>query len=419
MAATREWRGLLAEDFATETAAPSSAGFAPDDDHTAALERGGFTEFLRGHRIGPLTVVVNDTHRMTDTRAFLAALISAVDRTFSADKRPELRMLVAAGSHKSDRLERAGHEERMAAPFIKRFTEILWHDADDKSRLVDIGGFEINRWMSEHGSYIGCGSAEPHYFAGVTGAHKTLTVGVMSRAAIEKNHAGAMRPEATGFALAGNPIHEGVVAALNALEASRARLFAVNQVLVGDHVIGVTAGSPLAALAEAVPLVRSVFGYHVDVPLDLVVACVDPPLDRDLYQADKGIKNTEAGVRDGGVLIVDAACVRGIGIDHFVGLLERAPTYVDAMLIISGRGYRLGDHKAVKIRALRDNRNVRLAVVSQNLDRGLARVLGMEIFPSRADAAAWARGLLAAESAAKPRALVVEDAGNLTLETAR
>jgi nickel-dependent lactate racemase len=304
----------------------------------------------------------------------------------------------------------------MAAPFIKRFTEILWHDADDNDRLVDIGDFELNRWMSEHGTYVGCGSAEPHYFAGVTGAHKTLTVGVMSRAAIQRNHAAAMLPEATGFALAGNPIHDGVVGALAALEASRARLFALNQVLVGGRVIGVTAGHPLAALAEAVPLVREVFGHRVARPFDLVVACVDPPLDRDLYQADKGIKNSEAGVRDGGVLILDATCARGVGIDHFVGLLERAPTYVDAMLIVSGRGYRLGDHKAVKLRALRDNRNVRLAVVSKHLDAGLARVLGMQIFPRRADAAAWARDLLAAPASSKPRALVVADAGNLTLE---
>ena len=417
MTGQAEWPALLATAFDVGVAAPAAPANAVDDDHDAALERAGFDDFLRGHHIGPLTLVVNDTHRMTETRPFLSALIAAVDRVFPSSKRPELRMLVAAGTHKSDKLERAGHEERMAAPFIKRFTEIAWHDCDDKDRLADVGGFELHRWMSEHGSYVACGSAEPHYFAGVTGAHKTLTVGVMSRAAIEKNHAGAMLPEATGFALAGNPVHEGVVAALQALESSRARLFAVNQVLVGGRVVGLTAGQPLQALADALPLVRTVFGHRVQKPFDLVVACVDAPLDRDLYQADKGIKNTEAGVRDGGVLILDATCRRGVGIDHFVGLLERAPTYVDAMLILSGRGYRLGDHKAVKLRALRDNRNVRLGVVSRYLDPNLSGVLGMQIFASRADAASWANDLLRKGGASKPRALIVADAGNLTLET--
>jgi hypothetical protein len=414
-----EWRSLLAPALDVEAAAPVAPVGDADDDHEAALARARFDDFLRGHALGPITIVVNDTHRMTETRPFLSALLTAVDRVFPADRRPELRMLVAAGTHKSDRMERSAHEERMAAPFLKRFTEIAWHDSDDETQLRDVGGFELHRWMSEHGTYVACGSAEPHYFAGVTGAHKTLTVGVMSRADIEKNHAGAMQAEATGFALDGNPIHEGVVAALRALEASRARLFALNQLLVGGRVIGLSAGSPLSALHAAVPLVRTVFGHRVSEPFDCVVACVGPPLDRDLYQADKGIKNTEAGVRDGGVLILDAACARGVGIDHFLGLLRGAPTYVDAMLIISGRGYRLGDHKAVKLRALRDNRHVRLAVVSPHLDAALAPVLGMEIFKTRADAATWARGLLGSTSAnSKPRALVVEDAGNLTLEAA-
>ena len=81
--------------------------------------------------------MVNDTHRLTETRPFLAALIATVDRVFPAEKRPELRMLVAAGTHKSDRLERAGHEERMAAPFLKRFVEIAWHDADAPACVPD------------------------------------------------------------------------------------------------------------------------------------------------------------------------------------------------------------------------------------------------------------------------------------------
>ena len=186
--------------------------------------------------------------------------------------------------------------------------------------------------------------------------------------------------------------------------------------IAGGRVIGLFAGHPLEALSQALPLVRATFGHHVSAPFDCVVACVAPPLDRDLYQADKGIKNTEVGVRDGGVLVLDAACPRGVGIDHFVTLLKSAPTFTDAMLIVSGRGYRLGDHKAVKLRALRDNRGVRLAVVSPHLDAGLAKVLGMEIFPTRAAAAAWARSSLGAAAATKPRALVVEDAGNLTLE---
>ena len=67
----------------------------------------------------------------------------------------------------------------------------------------------------------------------------------------------------------------------------------------------------------------------------------------------------------------------------------------------------------MKLRALTDNRKVRIGVVSPHLDPDLADVLGMRIFHDRADAAHWARGQL---SSARARCLIVEDAGNLTLE---
>ena len=130
-------------------------------------------------------------------------------------------------------------------------------------------------------------------------------------------------------------IEKQMVAAIRALEASKARLFALNQVIAGGRVIGLFAGHPLDALAQALPLVRATFGHRVAAPFDCVVACVAPPLDRDLYQADKGIKNTEVGVRDGGVLVLDAACSRGVGIDHFVGLLRSAPTFTDVSASIA------------------------------------------------------------------------------------
>jgi len=67
----------------------------------------------------------------------------------------------------------------------------------------------------------------------------------------------------------------------------------------------------------------------------------------------------------------------------------------------------------VKLRALTDNRKVRIGLVTPHIAPDLGNVLGMTIFRDRADAAHWARGQLAS---AKARCLVVEDAGNLTLE---
>jgi nickel-dependent lactate racemase len=390
---------------------PPAAG-EPVSIMRAALETAGVVAFVRdaGASGKPLTLIVNDGHRFTATRPFLDALFATTARGVLPSAHPRLRLLVAAGTHRSAASERHEHEERVLGPWRGRFAEIAWHDAGD-ANAVAVEGYGFHPWLAEAGYYLACGSVEPHYFAGVTGAHKTLTVGVMSRASVEANHAHAMEKEANGLRLDGNPVHEGVVRALAALERSGARLFALNQVIVAANVVAVAAGAPLEALEPLLATVRSSFGHEVSRPADLVVASVEPPLDRDLYQADKGIKNTETGVRDGGVLVVEAACSHGVGLDHFVELLRQAPTHAAAVEVVGRRGYRLGDHKAVRLRALSDTRGVRIGLVSRGIEPGLGAVLGVSVWESRERAAAWAQGLLAGSV----HGLAVEDAGNMTL----
>ena len=135
--------------------------------------------------------------------------------------------------------------------------------------------------------------------------------------------------------------------------------------------------------------------------------------------ADKGLKNTEFVVRDGGVILLDAACSHGVGITHFVELMKKAPTYAAALALVEEKGYSLGDHKAVKLRDLTEAKGVRVGVVSPTLlpqAAELEPVLQMKLFGTRREAAAWADGLLAVDAAgAAYRSLLVHDAGNLTL----
>ena len=104
---------------------------------------------------------------------------------------------------------------------------------------------------------------------------------------------------------------------------------------------------------------------------------MEAPLDRDLYQADKGLKNTEFVIRDGGIILLDASCKSGVvrisslylahthttcpspnarcsartqGISHFVELMREVKTYDEALALVEARGYNLGDHKGVKLR---------------------------------------------------------------------
>ncbi|RMD85263.1 MAG: DUF2088 domain-containing protein, partial [Candidatus Dadabacteria bacterium] len=310
--------------------------------------------------------------------------------------------------------ERRAHEQSILAGYRARFCEIRWHECEDAASLADVGPAAVHRWLAEPGLRIGVGSLEPHYFAGITGAHKTISVGAMSRAAIEENHAAAMKPEARPLVLAGNPVHEGIARAVEAIERAGGRTLALNEVIVQGALVAATAGRPLAAVEEGAPLVRRLFGYRLAAPVDLLVARVAPPLDRDFYQADKGIKNTEAAVRDGGVLLLEAECRSGVGIDHFLELLAEARSYEQALARVAERGYRLGDHKAVRLRHLTDRRRVHVGLVTRGIDPELGHTLGICVFSDPEEAAAWAREL----TGERPRALMVEDAGNTVVEVA-
>jgi len=397
--------------------APKSPGplETPEAALTEALEEAGFVEFARSAAAEgrSLTLVVNDNHRFTDTHTFLGAVIRLIDGSLEAGHRPQLRVLVAAGSHLAGADERAAHEQTMLGSHRDRIAELVWHDARSARDMREVGHNSLHRWMVEGGFYLACGSMEPHYFAGVTGGHKTLTVGVMSLASLTANHENAMSSQVRPLRLDGNPVHLGIVDALADLEDSGARLLVVNEVLVDGKMVAVTAGHPVEALHRGLETVRECFSASVSEPLDLVIARMTVPLDRDFYQAEKGIKNTECALRDEGVMVLEAECRHGVGIDHFVALLREAATHQEAVALVKARGYRLGDHKAVRLRALTDQRRVHVALVSEGVPVSVGEVLGVRIFADRAAAAAWAREIL---GHGPSRGLLVEDAGNVAVE---
>ena len=362
----------------------------------------------------PVTLVVNDPHRATGTRRALEAILRlAADRGL----RLRWRLLVATGSHTFGPAERRAHERRILGRWGASVSERDWHDARDDGRLATAGGRRLHRWVAEDRFSIGVGSLEPHYFAGVTGAHKTLTIGVLSFEDLRRNHSRAMEAGSAGLALAGNPVFDGIVETLRDLEGAGARLFAVNLIEAAGRLLGCTAGRPLAALHAGLPLARRVYARRLRAPADLIVARVAPPLDRSFYQADKGIKNVERAVRDGGVILLDAPCPDGVGIDRFLSLLRRSATHLGVVRLVEREGYVLGDHKAIRLRGLTEARGVHLGIVAPALPSAAARLLQAKHFATRAAAARWALSTLEAASIRRPvQAVIAEDAGNLTLD---
>jgi lactate racemase len=97
------------------------------------------------------------------------------------------------------------------------------------------------------------------------------------------------------------------------------------------HVTAVFAGPLPAAHDVACAHVQSTAVREVDAPYDLVVSTNGGhPLDRNLYQAVKGMAAAERIVRRGGIIIMAAACEDGIPAGGaFARLLAAARTPAD------------------------------------------------------------------------------------------
>lgn len=390
---------------------PREAQKPPLDGTTLLARLDGSPElaqFLADVEAGPRRVLlmVNDPHRSTCTREVLVALADVCGRRHAG---LAFRVIVATGTHRIGTDERDQFERATFADCGLSIGEVAWHDALDP-KLQPFCGGRVHPWLAEDEAWLAIGSVEPHYFAGLTGAHKTATIGCISRADIERNHAGALHPGSDVFRLAGNPVHEGIVAWLDSFRRNGKRVLGINELVREGQMLAVAVGDPLATLEDLLHAVRETYSHAIAEPVDLLRLEVPMPLGRSLYQADKALKNNHRAVRDGGAILLEAECPEGVGDEAFLRLLGRAPDYASACRAVELEGYRLGDHKAVKLRHLMDPaaRGVHVALVSRCLADEVARRAGLRSFPTRTEALEW---LDTAVEGSRRRALAVRDAG--------
>ncbi len=380
------------------------ARVAPSGDPKASLERIARRLSIELEDASETLVLLND-----ESRSVNPGLVACVLGTALASSK-RVKVIFARGSHPLPT-----PDEHIDAAFslldasARRSVEVSHHDAR-RSPFVEVGGMPLHRAVAETEHVLALGSVEPHYFAGWTGAHKTATIGVMGLEGIEANHEGALEPDSAPLVLDGNPVFEGVARVANALGE---RLLCVNEVRApgsdDGRMIAWSVGRWRPALEQVLPEARVAFVREVRGPFDLLVAAVEGPLGRNLYQAEKGVKNSERCVADGGAVVLHAPCPAGLGQDRFLGLLERARTHEDALRVVSEEGYRLGDHKAVKVRAL-EARGVRWHLACPGISAfpeaaARVRAAGFQLTASLEEA------LHAAGD--RKRGLLVQDAGNL------
>ena len=264
-----------------------------------------------------IVLIASDHTRPVPSKVLVPPMLAAIRR---GNPGADLTILIATGCHrgttKAELIEKFG-------PEIVENEEIVIHDCSDEANMVTIGTLpsggtlRIHRLAAEADLLISEGFIEPHFFAGFSGGRKSVLPGIAARETVYWNHNADFigDPHARTGILEGNPIHKDMIYA-----ARKAKLaFICNVVINAKHqVVGAFAGDCEQAHLAGTEFLKSLCQSEKK-PGDIVITTNNGyPLDQNIYQSVKGMTAAEATCREGGVIIMAAACNDGHGGESFM-----------------------------------------------------------------------------------------------------
>jgi lactate racemase len=280
-----------------------------------------------GDLIGPegrVAVVFPDLTRPMPNTTVLPPLLAELERAGAGPERVEL--LCATGTHR----QATGTEmEELVGAAVARRYRIHDHGSDDRGhvRVGSVDGVPVlldHRYV-DAGVRIVTGFVEPHFFAGWSGGPKAVCPGLADTATILEAHSPARLADAraTWMVTEGNPVHDFVRAATALCPPD----LSVDVTIDGDRrLTGVFAGRLPDSHVAACAFAAGTVSQSVEGRFDVVLTTNGGhPLDRNLYQAVKGMAAAERVVAPGGIIVLAAACGDGIpGDGAFARILESA-----------------------------------------------------------------------------------------------
>ena len=282
-----------------------------------------------------VVLIASDHTRPVPSKAIVPQMLAEIRR---GNPQADITILIATGCH------RGTSRDELVSKFGEEIVEkekIVVHDCD-LSPMTQIGilpsGGEciINSLVIDADLVVAEGFIEPHFFAGYSGARKSVLPGVASRQTVLANHCSEFiaDPHARTGILEDNPIHRDMVWAARAAKLA----FIVNVVIdAKKEAIFAVAGDMEAAHQAGCSFLSGLCRADAK-PADIVITTNGGyPLDQNIYQAVKGMTAAEATVRPGGVIIMLARSNDGHGGEGFYHQMADEPDIDTTLALFMSR----------------------------------------------------------------------------------
>ena len=300
-----------------------------------------------------VVIVHTDITRATPNKVLLPIILQELESA-GVDRR-RITMINGLGTHRKQTEEEL--REMLGDDIVDHY-DCIQHDAWDDENLVPFGitsrgnPVRINRTYADADLKILTGFIEPHFFAGFSGGPKGVLPAIAGFESVLSNHGYEMisHPHATWGVTQGNPIWEE----MREVALRTQPTFLVNVTMDDNRQLtGVFAGEMLQAHSAGCAFLSEHAFARVSKPFDIVITTNSGyPLDQNLYQSIKGISAAARVVREGGAIVMCAACSDGLP-DHgkYAELLERGGSPQGVLELISQPGFHEHDQWQVQIQA--------------------------------------------------------------------
>ena len=329
-----------------------------------------------------IVIITSDITRPMPTRIVLPPIMAELAQ--AGVKYDDITVVFALGNHRKH-----SEDEKKYLVGEEIYNKVRCVDSDVK-RCKMLGTtssgtpVEIFEEVAGADRIICLGNIEYHYFAGYSGGAKAIMPGVSTRAAIQANHSGMVRDAARAGAIDDNPVRQDIEEVVRFVPID----FIVNVVLdENKRIIKAVAGHHVEAHRVGCRFLDGLYKVRIPQKADIVITTPGGfPKDINLYQAQKALDNAKHAVRDGGIIILLAACTEGYGESVFERWIKESISPDDLVTKIKNN-FELGGHKAAAIALV--EKKARIFMVS-DMPAEMSEKLYMEPFGNMDDALAKA-----------------------------